>query len=177
MSADGGPLYDRVFWPRPLAIVAVTGWCVLALAITVVAGSWSGVPLVALVLTAAGLQVPMRVKVTGHDLDITWGPTDLFSRGYRLSQLVEYRAVRYDPWLTWRGEPWTRCRTRPLGPRAILCYSMRGNRGVLFAFRGDRFIVGVDDPQELLQAVESATGVGPAEALERLGRRELFDTG
>lgn len=66
-----------------------------------------------------------------------------------------------------------RCRTRPLGPRAILCYSMRG---VLFAFRGDRFIVGVDDPQELLQAVESATRLGPAEALERLGRRELLDT-
>lgn len=94
MSADGGPLYDRVFWPRPFVIAAIAGWCVWTLALSVVARSWLWLPTVALVLTAAGLQVPMRVTATSHGLEITWGPTVLFSRAYRLSQLVEYRAVR-----------------------------------------------------------------------------------
>lgn len=173
MRIDGPIFYDRIFGFHP----AITAVLVLAMLGTVVAAVLPAImspgnpiergavvlPLVML-FCVFGLLWRMRVVVTGAELVITWGLLQWIRFRFPLAELSEYNSVRYSPLMDFGG--WGIRR----GRGGLACYNTQGNLGVLFSIGKRRFVVGVSEPERLIEAVELATNKKPGEPLESVWR-------
>lgn len=169
MRIDGPVFYDRIFGFHP----AISAALVVAMVGTVVATVLPAItspgnhlergavvlPLVIL-FAVLGLLWRMRVVVTATELLITWGLLQWIRFRFPLAELSEYHSVRYSPLADFGG--WGIRR----GRGGLGCYNTQGNLGVMFSIGNRRFIVGVSEPERLIEAVELATNKKPGEPLE-----------
>lgn len=173
MPQDGPVLYDRIFGFHPLVSALVLSVLSVSTGLAIYsapAAAREGVAALAVLLAGlpalliVALVWRMRVLVTDSELRITWGLMQLIRFRFDLTELRSYRAVAFSPVMDFGG--WGVRR----GRNGVGCYNTRGNRGVLLQFGDTRFVVGVDAPERLLEALELATAQRPQPALEGLGQ-------
>jgi hypothetical protein len=159
MQPDEPVLYDRTHhfpWPLTVVLVGALGAAPAVAALTPGAvkpgDSWALLVGPAIALVALGLFWRLRVIVTRHELRLIWGFFGVLQSRFVLDQVDCFRVVTFRPVRDFGGWGWR------LGRNGSRCYNTSGNRGVELRIGGKSYIVGVEDPQILAQALESATG-------------------
>ena len=166
MAASEYTFYDRRFslaWPVTLLLaVAMLGGLAASLAESMGADPqppvrWLGPACFAVAIVPLALFLPsIRVRVTQSEVVVSWGFLELLNSRFSLGSMQRYRKVSFSPLRDFGGWGWR------FGRGGARCYNMRGNRGVELTIAGTRYIIGVDDPDELVHAIEQATGMHAA---------------
>lgn len=154
-------LYDRTVYLVAWAIILMVA-CVVGVGLGVLSeepgSSDALVGLIVLVLCifpAMALAVRFRVTVDHEAVRIHWGlfayPTSVFA----LAAVESYRVCRFRPLVDFGGWGWR------MGRGGSRCYNLRGSTGVELVIGGRSYIIGVPDPQSLVEAIQTATGRKP----------------
>ena len=94
----------------------------------------------------------MRVIVTPVELTIIWGYLGLLRSRFPLDTVESFQAVTFSPLRDFGGWGWR------LGRDGRRCYNTHGDQGVELMIGGRGYVVGVDDPEQLSAALETALG-------------------
>jgi len=103
------------------------------------------------VVLPLGMFLGLRVIVTEADVLLFWGLFGWIKMQFRIQDVESFRIVTFRPLWDFGGWGWR------MGKDGSRCYNMQGNRGIELRIGGRSYIIGVDDPENLAQAIELST--------------------
>ena len=136
------------WWVHVVVLVAVASSIAAVVAPEGASLWWIAVPIV-LALVIYGLFTPMTVQVSADAMEVRFGHFGWPRWVFPISEIRGARSVQFRPLRDFGG--WGMRRGRD-----AYCLNERGDRGVRFAFFGRDYVVGSDDPQQLLSALRTA---------------------